>query len=268
MKQRILIFCTVLTTLGLTAFGVINWNDSETNQLKVPVNEELVMHTVALEKPNNRTFTDFVYDVGPRFSPIKKGKLDTAKSINDFLGEDEIQKMVTLKSVNISIVKNKWQADIREIGYSNELTEAQLKLLQSFDYSTNFSIMANYEKMNTETGKLEDDYANPHLTIVPEKQAKYVYGKYALIEYLKKNSKEAIADVQEDRLRPAKLHFTVTKKGTIENVRIDNHSGYPAVDKTMIELISNTLGAWEPAENAKGEKVNQELVISFGLMGC
>lgn len=268
MKQRILIFCTVLATLGLTAFGVINWNDSETNQLKAPINEELVMHTVALEKPNNRIFTDFVYDVGPRFSPIKKGKLDTAKSINDFLGEDEIQKMVTLKSVNISIVKNKWQADIREIGYSNELTEAQLKLLQSFDYSTNFSVMANYEKMNTETGKLEDDYANPHLTIVPEKQAKYVYGKYALIEYLKKNSKEAIADVQKNRLRPAKLHFTVTKKGTIENARIENHSGYPEIDKTMIELISNMHGVWIPAENTKEEKVNQELVISFGAMGC
>lgn len=268
MKQRILVFCTVLAALGLTAFGVINWNDSETNQLEAPVNEDLVMHTVALEKTNKRIFTDFVYDVGPRFAPMKKGKLDTVKSINDFLSEDEIQKMVTLKSVNISIVENERQTNISEIGYSNELTEAQLKLLQSFDYSTNFSIRADYEKMNAETGKLEVDYSNPHLTIVPEKQAKNVHGKYALIEYLKKNSKEAIADVQKDRLRPAKLHFTVTKKGTIENVRISNHSGYPAVDKTMIELISKAPGEWEPAENTKGEKVNQELVISFGLMGC
>ena len=30
----------------------------------------------------------------------------------------------------------------------------------------------------------------------------------------------------------------------------------------------NAPRAWQPAENAKGEKVDQELVISFGAMGC
>ena len=39
-------------------------------------------------------------------------------------------------------------------------------------------------------------------------------------------------------------------------------------DKKMIELITNLPGKWAPAENQKGEKVDQELVISFGLMGC
>jgi len=36
----------------------------------------------------------------------------------------------------------------------------------------------------------------------------------------------------------------------------------------MIELITKTPGEWQPAENYKGEKVDQELVVSFGLMGC
>jgi hypothetical protein len=36
----------------------------------------------------------------------------------------------------------------------------------------------------------------------------------------------------------------------------------------MTELITNFPGTWEPAENSKGEKVDQELVVSFGLMGC
>jgi hypothetical protein len=36
----------------------------------------------------------------------------------------------------------------------------------------------------------------------------------------------------------------------------------------MIELISNSPGKWKPAENSVGEKVNQKLVFSFGMMGC
>ena len=36
----------------------------------------------------------------------------------------------------------------------------------------------------------------------------------------------------------------------------------------MIQLIKNTPDQWVPAENEKGEKVEQELVVSFGLMGC
>jgi hypothetical protein len=36
----------------------------------------------------------------------------------------------------------------------------------------------------------------------------------------------------------------------------------------MAELIANTSGEWIPAENAQGEKVEQELVLFFGSMGC
>ena len=74
--------------------------------------------------------------------------------------------------------------------------------------------------------------------------------------------------MQADKLQPAKLYFTVSKEGMIENVRLDRTSNFPAVDETMIELITNAPGKWIPAENSKGEKVDQELVVSFGLMGC
>lgn len=268
MKQRILVFCTVLATLGLIAFGVMNWNDAETDQLQVTDNVALVMYTVALEKTNKSVFSDFVYDVGPRFAPMKKGKLDKATSIDDFFSAEEIKKMVSLKSVSIIVIKDDKQSDIRETGPSAALTEAQLKLLKTFDYSTNFLIRAEYTQKNKLTGAMEESYTTPHQTIVPEKQAKYAGGTDALMEFLKENSKEVIVDVQADKLRPAKLFFTVSKKGTIENVHLDRPSGYSKVDKTMIELISKAPGSWQPAENAKGEKVNQELVISFGLRGC
>lgn len=266
MKKKILIFCAVLTTLSLTAFGYINRNYS-VELLEISDNDDVV-NTSADEKMEKRIFTDFIYDVGPRFGPIKKSNIDKAISVNDILDETQIASIMSYKSVSVIIIKDDKQSDIRATGNSQKLNEAQLKLLQSSDYSTNFLIRLEYQQMNKETGELEDSYSTPHLTIVPEKQATYKNGKDALKKYLKENSQESRANVQVDKLQPAKLFFTVTKKGTIENIHLDRTSNYPEVDKKMIELITNVPGVWEPAENSKGEKVDQELVISFGLMGC
>ena len=77
-----------------------------------------------------------------------------------------------------------------------------------------------------------------------------------------------LINVDPEQLKPARLYFTVTKDGTIENLKLDSGSGYPEVDKKMMELITKTPGAWLPAKNSKAETVNQELVVFFGLMGC
>lgn len=118
--------------------------------------------------------------------------------------------------------------------------------------------------------QLEESHFPPYLAVVPEKQAAYEGGRDALMEYLKENRKEAEAraSVEIDELPPFKLLFTVTKSGTIENVKLDGTSGYLLIDNTMIELITKAPGKWEPAENSKGEKVDQELVVTFGLTGC
>jgi hypothetical protein len=268
MKKNIIIFSAVIAALTLTAFGFINKKQLEKVSLETSVKEDIVLNTSAIEKIEKRIFTDFIYDVGPRFGPIKKGELDKARSINDFLDEKQIKRIVTYKSIEVIIIEGDKETGKRAIGNSEFLTTAQLKLLQSSDYSTNFKIKTEFREKNRETGKVEDSYSTPHRTIVPEKQAEYEFGKEALIEYLKDSSKEYIVNVQEDKLQPAKLFFTVTKKGTIDNVKLDRTSNYPTIDKKMIELISKVPGNWEPAENSKGEKVDQELVISFGLMGC
>jgi len=268
MKKNIIILGTVLITLGLTAFGVRNWNDSTQDQVQTLVSDDVAINTQVIGPINKRIFSDFIYDVGPRFGPIKKGDLDKARTFDDFISDEHAKQIVSYKSLSVIYIINDKQSDIRETGYSDALTAAQLELLQSADYSTNFLIRAEYQQKNKETGVLEDSYSTPHLTIVPEKQAAYVYGKDALIEYLKENSQRVRTNVIADKLQPAKLFFTVTKIGTIENVKLDRSSNFPAVDKKMIELISKTTGTWEPAKSLKGEKVDQELVVSFGLMGC
>ena len=90
----------------------------------------------------------------------------------------------------------------------------------------------------------------------------------SVVTHLKESSREARINVDPMKLQPAKLIFTVTKEGNIKNVRLDRSSNYPLVDETMLDLIKNLPGKWKPAENENGEKIDQEQVVSFGLMGC
>ena len=269
MKKSILFFGAVLIILGLSAYLFMNCNKKETISLeKSAVNKDIASAKPAIEKNNKKVFDDFIYGVGPRFAAIKKEDVQNARSIKAFYDKEQLQKIETLKSVALILVIDDQQSDIREIGYSNELNEAQLELLQSSDYGTNFIVRADYLEKNKETGNLEESYSTPHLTIVPEKQATYFMGIETLKDYLREGSKKARVHVDPEKLQAAKVFFTVTKNGTIEQVYQDRLSGYPELDQKMSELITNFPGTWEPAENSKGEKVDQELVVSFGLMGC
>ncbi len=271
MKKSVILFITVLTALSLTAFGFINWNDSETDQLGTSSSEIDNFDNPVLLDINDKVFPvfpDFFYSVGNRFNSIKKEDLDNARSFSDFIGEDHAQRIVSYKSLSVIILEENKQTDIKETSDSGVLTAAQIELLRSSDYSTNLLIWADYREKNKETGVLEDSYWTPYLTIVPETQAVYGNGNDALINYLKENSKEETVKVQEDKLQPGKLYFTITKDGTISNVKVVATSGYPDVDNKLIELISKAPGTWEPAKNSKGEDVDQVLVISFGNMGC
>lgn len=268
MKKNILIFGIVLSVLALVAFGFMSMNDSGLDQSKTLISENVASNTLVIEKIENKIFPDFIYDVGTRFGPITRKELNNARFFQNYIGEEHAQRIVSYESLSVIVIKNDEQSDIRETAYGDELNAAQLKFMQSFDYSTNFMIRADYTEKHKETGELKDEYWTPHLTLVPEKQAAYLPGKDALKKFLKEKCEVQLAVVDPEKLKPAKLYFTVTKTGAIENVRLDRPSGYPEIDKLMIELISKTPGEWEPAENAKGEKVNQELVVSFGLMGC
>ncbi|PHS09412.1 MAG: hypothetical protein COA88_04300 [Kordia sp.] len=191
MKNKILFFCISLTILSLTAFSFMKQKNQETDQLKIVANENSAIKTQAPEKVEKSTFTDFIYDVGPRFRAIKKRDVDNAISIATFFDEKQLQSIVSLKSVNIIIIKGEKRIDTRTTGHSNKLTAAQLKLIQSFDYSTNFLIRVEYQQINKETGELEDSYSTPHLTIIPEKQAVHIDGKNELKKFLKENSKKS-----------------------------------------------------------------------------
>lgn len=261
MKKSILIISAVFTTISLMAFGYLN---TETQN-----NQETVANKTELKTVKKRAAVTFYYDIDSRFmSTVTKEKLHNATSILDFLPKSQTDPVESYQSIEVIILDDYHQTDLRATGKDEMLTAAQLELLKTVDYSANILIRADFLEKNKVTGELGHNYFTPHITIVPEKEANYIFGKDALINYLKINSTEEIALVQPGNLKGGKLYFTVTKDGNIANVELAATSGYPTIDDTMLRLMTSNPGMWLAAENANGEKVEQKLVFSFGTIGC
>ena len=269
MKRTILIFSTVLIAIGLIAIGCMNSSNSMSIQEQSGnyITEDFTScsPTLFLDQTNQ----EFFYDVAPRYISIfTKTDIGKVRSMAEFDRANTIERIVLYRSVTVSILDDDYNAIQKVTGESGEFNAEQLNLFRSVPYSADILIKSEYQMKGSETGLVEEGCSTPHLTVVPEKQAEYLRGKDALLNYLKENSKQTTAIVKRGKLQPGKVRFTVTRNGNISKVKLIATSGYNSVDKTMVELITKTLGKWNSAENFKGEKVDQELVFSFGIVGC
>ncbi|MEO9870692.1 energy transducer TonB [Ekhidna sp.] len=259
MKKNFVIICTALGTLGLMAIGFINQPQNE------PVSETDMLVTKekkAVEKDEpSTTSSNFAYDIGSQFlATISKEDLEKATSINDIIPKEADWSAYPIQKVQVRLVKY----DLEVSKGSNDLilNEAQIALLKTAKYSDNLQLTADY------AGTLETEDLNYFVTVVPEKEATYADGKDALLSYLKKNSAVIETYVKGDRPGAGKISFTIDTKGAIANVTLSRSSGNLYIDQHMVGLISKATGKWIPAENAKGEKIEQVMMFSYGSLGC
>lgn len=210
---------------------------------------------------------EYYYNYGPRFSPIKHSQVKSAVNFYELVQWEDAPDLNHLTSMKLMlIVDEKW--DVYQVeGASVGFSEEQLSFLQNLDYSDNFVVRVDYEEYNS-LGQAVPDFFTPHLTVVPEQQARYSLGKDALLDYIREKNEPYTAGLSLDQIGSGKLYFTVTKEGKIENININGYKSIPAIDLNLTNLMQNLPGDWEPARNAAGENVDQELVLSFGNMGC
>ncbi len=270
MRKSILIICTTLITFSLTVFGFMNWGNTIIEHKPAPTscNRVTTFEHALANAYQTEVKPDLIYKVESRFlSTITKEELDGAKSIIDIFAKDRTDTKESYKNVRVTVLND--VEEVTEIMGTNEiLTAEQIELLQSTDYASNIRITAICKQRNPETKELEDDSLVCYKSIVPAKAAEFSNGYDELIKYLKKNSKKETKIIKEDKLKPGKVNFIVTKEGTISNVNLEYTSGYPSVDEVLVKLVKAIPGKWNPATNAKGEKVDQKLVFFFGLEGC
>ncbi len=208
-----------------------------------------------------------MYDVDSRFNTtITKEKLHRATSILEILPEKATQFLVGYNQVKVGLLTK--NGETIAIGKNEVLNGEQIELMRDADYSTNFFIRSDCFKKYSYSGFTEPYELVYYISVTPEKEARYIPGHSALIEFLKDGSKAEISIAQEGGLRSGKISFTVTKTGAVTDVSLDSTSGYASIDQKMKQLIETLPGKWAPAEDEKGQKVDQQLVFSFGMIGC
>jgi len=276
MKKSILVFCAVLVAFSLMAFGIMNWKGSLKGQKEMSCNKSALVANVDDMNNWNSKFLnslvtsndlDLIYNVDSRFlTTVSKDKLLKAKSIIDILPAKATESATSFYDVEVAILDEGKEG--KEFGDTEVLNKDQVRLLQTVDYTSDIFIKADYTMKNLYSGFDTHKYLTYYISITPENQAQYIDGHDALIDYLKKGSKEEVGIIQQDKLRPGRVNFTVTKEGTLANVKLDSSCGYASVDEKLVTLVANMSTKWRPATNANGEKVDQELVFFFGLQGC
>ena len=270
MKTSIIVMSTTLAFIVLTAFAFTKQKQDEPQKAcKIFSNSNETSSQNSFYDLGKKKYTNFYYDVGPRFYyTISKEQLQEAKTLYDFLPRSETGQVIEYKSVKLILLKDDKQTAIAESGENAELTAPQIAFLKNLNYSSSFLVKAYISRKLFIDGEIENTTITPHLTVIPAKQAEYIPGKMALLEYFKNHNKEHTFNLDEKLLRPAKLYFTINIAGKITAIKLDGSCGFEKIDTVMLELLKNLPGKWLPAENAAGQNVEQELVISYGLIGC
>jgi hypothetical protein len=262
MKKPLILSVLLLLALTLSAF-ILTQNKPEAPLEQV--SQELSDPTDIA--PNAESAPEFLYEIGPRFiATITKENLDKAFFVRDILPERANWDSHSVQDLHITLLKGVFEPTESCKGLM--LNEAQMRLLKSANYSDNLKFIAHCKGKHEEMGNEEDYELAYFITVLPEHEAVYTEGKEAFISYLKEKSKAVISQVKGTDLQAGKIQFTVTTNGSISNVNLESTSGYPEVDVTLLELIRNAPGRWEPASNSKMMKVEQTLTFFFGMMGC
>ncbi len=211
------------------------------------------------ESPSN-----FYFEMGSEFqTTITREKLNQAKSVMDIIPEANYWRDKSIKTAELSILKNYFFANLSATSTHLSLNEKQIKILPSAYYSDNLKIIINGEDYNQ--ASIHRAYL---VTVVPEMQATYNMGLYNFLVYLKKNTESVVGGIDESKLRAGKISYTITSTGELTNVQLLGSSGYPAIDNRLLELIKTAPGKWTPATDSDGKAVDQTLFFSFGAMGC
>ncbi len=206
------------------------------------------------------------YDIrGDYRSPITKATLNTAKSMTDINPGYPSSWVSGYISVAVQATCN--GKVMMAYGKDEQLSKDQLRILKMADIGTEVVVDVRYNP-DAASGKNTIKKIHFTYTVIPEVEARYPGGKELLNQYVKQNVIDKIDTTFIKQLKLVTVRFSIDKNGYTTDVQIDETSGYDNIDQLLLKTI-NTMQKWQPAENAKGEKVQQDFVLSLGnAIGC
>lgn len=211
---------------------------------------------------------DFHIVMGSRFWPISKSDLAKFTEVKDFIGEEEMERQTTVQATSLIVIENEKQTDTRYSGESEMLTDEQIEVLRNAEYGDHFCLKTFFEPRSDKEEAEGYNIYNPHFTIAPETSASYALGEEMIYDYLKAIIKDELDGVSEKDLSPGKFNFIINADGYLQSIEQNGSCGIKTLDEKLKEALNKLPGKWIPAKNAEGENVSQQLVLSYGLIGC
>lgn len=211
---------------------------------------------------------EFPYDVRTQYYGIPLNQLQNAEKLDDFLGSDYFQNVSSIEEVRLHSVINGKFSEEYLLAPDNVLTAEQKEYFANAKYGQNFTLLIECYEFKEGYDEPIADRFTPHLSVVPAKEAYYKDGQDKLIDYIREQNKEFTKNYSEKDLNPARIQFVINTEGKLENVELLEPSGIPSIDLNLVKILNELPGEWQPAFNAKGEKVAQPLLLLFGPQGC
>jgi TonB family protein len=157
-------------------------------------------------------------------------------------------------------------------GASSIITKEQKSILMAADAGTDIHIKIRFKYKNS--GNIssydldqikEGDYT---VTVIPEMEAEYPGGFFAITNYINKNVFDKISNKSDlDRNPPAVVRFIINEDGQVSDAKISRTSRNDKVDKLLLDAIIK-MPKWKPAKDSKGMNIKQEYSIPLGNEGC
>ena len=186
----------------------------------------------------------------------------------NFLQKD-FDNIINYQSVEIVTFSNGKSATA--IGKNEILTKEQKRIIQNADQDSEIRVKIRfmyknhaYDLSEKEAPVKEGEFV---VKVVPDKEAEFPGGLTSLSNYLNKKINKNLPILPKDQfLQNASVKFILEPDGKIMSPRITRTSGVSKVDKFLLEIIQK-MPDWKPAQNAKGQKVKQEVEIPFASAG-
>lgn len=269
MKKGILVSCTAIIAIISAIFGLMNF--STTN---MRIGQSTCAGPNEIHVVNPPVITEIIEEelflkVDSRFiNTITKENLHEAKSVVDIYPSRATEFALEFNSIELHVNQN--GEETMEYGENEDLNDAQLNLIKTTGYHTNLQLNSYVQLKNPTSGLLETKHLTYAISVVPEKQAQYLEGQNELYKHIRENtaSHTAVYNPSVYHYQPGKVRFTITAEGTLVDAKLTSTSGYDELDELLLELVNSLPANWEPAMNAKGERVDQQLVLFFGNFGC
>lgn len=205
------------------------------------------------------------YGVRGRYDrPVKKEEATNAKLLRDLIFGYPVNWITNYVSVELTAPKG--DKLIRTLSTNEKLTPEQKDLLKSIDIGSNIAIHVKYTYNHPLTHAIENYEINTSVTVVPDKEAEYHGGYENLKKYLYENCISKVSATISQRYQRGTVVFTLNENGEPTGTRIAKSSGDVKMDKLLLDAI-NKMPKWSPAENANGEKVNQDFEFTLNENG-